>query len=116
MVLSEMMLCHEWFDDAAVDVGESEVSSLESVCELFVVDAHECEDGGVKVVEVCFVFSGVISEFIGSAVDVAGVDACTGHPHGEAVRVMVTAVAIASSLCDGGASKFTTPDDEGVFE
>jgi len=43
-------------DDLAVDVGEAELATLELVGELFVVHAELVEDGGLKIVDVDFVF------------------------------------------------------------
>ena len=51
------LLGEDGFDDLAVDVGEAVASALEFVGELFVVEAHLVEDGGMEIVDVdgvCF--------------------------------------------------------------
>ena len=42
-----LLLCDDRFDDVAVDVGESEVSAGVTVDEVFVVEPHEVEHGGM---------------------------------------------------------------------
>ena len=66
--------------DLAVYVGESEVASLESVGEFFVVDTELVEEGSVEVVNVDFVDFCVVSEFVCFAVGDAGFDSSSGHP------------------------------------
>jgi len=96
-----------------VDIGEAVVSAAEAEGEFFVVDAHEVEDGGVEVVDVDTVFDGAATEFIFGAVGEAGFDSATGHPGGEAVVIVVTAL---GSFGGWGTSELPSPDDEGVFE
>src|SRR4051812_19326949 len=55
--------------DGPVDVGETEVTAAVTEGELLVVEAHEVEDRGVKVVDVHAVDDGVEPEFVGGAVD-----------------------------------------------
>ncbi len=52
---------HDSFDHGTVDVREAEVSSLESVRELFVVNSHLVENGGLKVVNMDGIFHGIES-------------------------------------------------------
>lgn len=83
------------------------------------VEAHEMEDGGVKVGDVVAAFDGVEAEFISSAVDVTSLGSASCHDDVESVRVMVAAVALQfsfSKLGAGGAAKFAAPDDECVVE
>jgi hypothetical protein len=42
-----------------VDVGEAIVSTLESICETFMVKAEQVHDGGLEVMNMDFVFSDV---------------------------------------------------------
>ncbi len=105
-------------DDVAVHVGETEVASLMAIGQAFVVDSEEVETGGVKVVDVNFVFDDAKSKLIGGAVGETAFDAATCHPNAEAFFVV-----IATRWCFGarsgvvflnhrGATKFTAPDHQ----
>ena len=59
--------------------------------DLFVIEPELVEDGGVDVVDVGFVDGGVVADFIGLAVADAAFDSATGHPGGEAMRVVIAA-------------------------
>ena len=95
-------------------VGEAEVSALEAVGELFVVEAEEVEEGGVEVVDVDLAVDDAEAEFVALAVDVTTLEAGAGHPHCEGFNVVIAADGLAV-LAHRGAAKFTTPDHEGVF-
>ena len=62
------------------------------------------------------VLGSVVAELIGGTVGDAGFHAPSGHPHGEAVRMVVASPGLAHHLGDRSASKFATPDDESVVE
>lgn len=51
-------------DDVAVDVGESEIASLEAVGEPRVFEPQEMEDGGVEIMDVDFVLRRIEPECI----------------------------------------------------
>ena len=70
----------------------------------------------MEVVDVHLVLSDVVAKFIRSAEGDAGLSAAAGHPHGEAVRMVVGSPGFITYLIDGRATKLSTPDDEGVFE
>ena len=97
----------------AVDIGEAEVSAGVAVGELFVVEAHEVENGGVEVVDVDFVFDGGKAEFVGGAVGETAFDTTSCKPDGEA---MVVVVATTGTFRDRGSAEFSTPENESVFE
>ena len=82
------------------------------------IDAELVEDGGVEVADTDFVFDDVVGIFVGFAVSDAAFDTASGHPGGEALGVMVTAVLLAFefSLTVGRAAEFSGKDDEGVIE
>jgi len=102
----------------AVDVGEAEITSLELVGELFVVDPELVENGGVEVVDVNRVFRDIIRKIIGSPMRHTGFDATARHPDSESARVVVPPVVILGKrpLAVGGATKLTTPDNECIVE
>src|SRR4051812_13890018 len=77
------------FHDLAADVGQSEISALESVGQLGVIEAEQVEDRGVKVVDMHPVLDDAEAEIIGLPVGDPGLDAAAGHPHREGVGMVV---------------------------
>jgi hypothetical protein len=67
--------------DLAVDIGETVMTSLETVGEAFVIDSEAIQDGGLQVMHVDWVFSDIEREIVGGAVSDAGFDPATGQPH-----------------------------------
>ena len=90
--------------------------------ELLVIEAEEAQDGGVQVVHVDDVGRRLEAELVGGSMDMAGLHAAAGHPHGEAVVVVVAAVDLAligarGGQFDGrGAAELAAPDDERLVE
>src|SRR5437879_2470245 len=66
------------------------------------------KDRGVQMLHVVAVRGGFHAQLIGFAGAYSAFDAAAGHPHGEAVRVVVAAIAGAV----GGASEFAAPNDQ----
>ena len=75
-----------------MDVGESEIAAGVSVGELQVVEPEQVQDGGVQVVDVDLVLSGVVAELIGRPISDSRLGSSAGQPHGESIGVVVTAV------------------------
>ena len=73
-------------------VGQTEIPSLISIGETFVVDAQLVENCGIQVVNVDRVFGDVIAEIVSLTVSHARFDTAAGCPHGEATRMMVASV------------------------
>ena len=105
-----------------MDVGEAEVAAGVVVGEFLVIEAEEVENGGLEIVDVDGVFGGGEAEFVGGAVDVTALHSTAGHPHGEAVVVVVAAFMVPAfgsrlgHFHGGGAAEFAAPDDEGFVE
>ena len=99
-------------------IGEAVVPSLEEVSELLVVDPELEKDRRMEVVHVHRVLRDVVAEVVGAAVGHAGLDAAAGHPEGEATRVVIAAINVAGqlALAVGSASKFSSPDNEGIIK
>ena len=76
------------------------------------VDAEQVEHRGVEVVDGDDVLDREVAEVVGLAVADAALDAAAGQAHGEALDVVVAAVA----LGHGGAPELAAPDDERVVE
>ena len=61
------------------------------VGELGVVEAELVEEGGLIIVGGDLVDSGTVADFVGFAVDGAGLEAAAGEPSGEALAIVVAA-------------------------
>ena len=77
------------FNDIAGDVGEPKVPSTEMVRQLGMIDSHQVQDRGVKVMNVDFIFDSVESEIIGRSINKAALDGTSGHPHREATHIVI---------------------------
>src|ERR1022692_2348269 len=78
-----------FLDHAPVDVGQAEVSALETVSEPGVVETEQVQNGGLDVVDVDGVFDDVEAKFVSRAEGEAALQAAAGHEHGVGERVMV---------------------------
>ena len=89
-----------------------------AIRETLMIDAHEVQDGGVQVVHVHGILGDVVAELVGLAIAGAGLAAATGHPHGEAARMVVAPGfgAVPLALAGDAAAELAAPDDEGVLE
>ncbi len=81
------------------------------------VESKKVEDGSLKVADVDWILNWGVAEFVSFAIG-SGFGSSSGHPHGEAVGVVISAVEFraVSGFVHGGASEFSAPDDEGVIE
>ena len=115
VVLGEHLLDH-----VAVDVGEAELAAHEAVCQAGMVETEQVEHSGLEVIYVDQVFENVQAEIIGFPNDLAGFDASAGHPHCEAVGVVIASgvggVFGTAEFRHRGATEFTAPDNEGIVE
>lgn len=101
-----------------MDVGEAEITPLESVGELMVIHAKEVQESGVQVVHMNLVFSGIETEIIRTAVDCAGLNAATRHPNGVPMRVMIPTdlIGLEGTLHHRSPTKLPAPKDQGFVE
>src|SRR3954454_10375607 len=83
------------------------------IAEALMIDAEEVQEGGVEIVNGGDVLHGPVAEVVGGAVAEAAFHTRSGHPDGEAVRIMITTVG--AFLKGGHAAKFGHPNDEGVL-
>lgn len=79
----------------------------------FVIKSHEVQDRGVQVVDVDLVINAVVAEVVGDAVSHAAFHSAPGHPHGEAVMIVIPAITI---LRGWGAAELSAPNDQGVLK
>ena len=118
MMLFVFELRENLFDEFAMDVGESELAALKAVSEAFVIDAEEMENRSVEIVDVDRVFEDIVAVVVGFSDSDSFFDSSSGHPHAEALGMMIASVVFASqfSLAVGRASKLAAPDQEGVLQ
>ena len=128
-------LADQIMDHMAMHVSQTEVSSLITIRQSFVVDAEQVQNGRVEIVNVhragCPLFfarlrSQRVAVFVGDIVTVrvglsvrdTGFNTAASHPCGEAARVMIAAVVLLReiSLTIHGAAKLSAPDDQCVIQ
>ena len=77
------------------------------------IEAEERQHRRVRIVDVHLVVDGAQAELVGGADDLAALDAAAGHPHGEAVRIVIAALA---ALRRRRAAELARPHDERFLE
>lgn len=82
----------DFFDYVAEDVGQAAGAAFEVVSQSLVVEAQQCEHGGVEVVDMNFSFGGSEAEFVCGSDGLPALHAAASHPDAEAVRAVVSAV------------------------
>ena len=86
-----------------------------AVSELFVVEAEQVQDRGVEVVHMNFVLGDLNAVIVRTAVANAGSDAGAGHPRTKHGRMMLAAFIFGIGH-KGSASKFSSPNDQGIVQ
>ena len=99
-------------DHTSTHVGEPEVSPGVPEGQLFVVQAHQVEDGGVQITNVSTIFHRPHSKFVSGSVAVARLDTSAGHPDGEPEMVVVPAGLVGRDVGGRGATELTSPQYE----
>ena len=97
----------------ATYIGESEIATRITVGQLFVIKPHQVKDGGMKVMDVDFVFDRFETEVIGCTVGLPTFNPATRHEHRESPWVVITAISVFGS---GGSAKLASPDDKSFVE
>lgn len=94
------------------------IPPLEPVGEAKVIDSEKSENSGIEIVDVDRVLGNVVAEIIRRAVGGASRNPSTCQPHGKAAGMMVPAVVVAGqvSLAVYRASKFPSPDYQGIVQ
>src|SRR5579863_6142482 len=100
-------------DDLPVHIGEPEIAAGVAVSELFVVDAEHVKKSGMQVMDGDALIDRAEAEFVGGAVTSPAFEAAAGHEHGEAIGIVVAAVA---AFGDGGAPELAAPNDGGLVQ
>ena len=73
------------------DLGQTKISSIESIGQFRVVDAHLMQNGRVDIVGVDSVFDRLVTEFIRRSVLSPALEAATREPSCEGIRIMISA-------------------------
>ena len=117
---SHALLLEQYRFDGAGFFYASElgIETLEFEVEAIVINAHAIQHGGVEVEDADRIAQNVVAEVIRFADGHAGLDAAACEENGEAARVVIAAVVVLrqGSLRVDGATKFPTPDDQGIIE
>jgi hypothetical protein len=105
-------------DHVPGNIREPEVSALELIGQLGVVDAQRAQDRGMQIVDVDRIFHDVVAVIVGLALADAGRDAAAGEPHGEAARMMIAPVIVRGELALAiyRSAKLAAPDDQRVLQ
>ena len=116
-----VFLAENLFHHISVDVGEAIVPTAMEVGEVFMIDTHEMKQGGMEIMDIDFVFHGIVAEVVGLPVVISGFHPSSGEPGGESVRVMVSSILMPTGntvekFKGGSSAKFTAADDEGIVE
>ena len=96
-----------------MDIREAHITPAKPIRQLRVVNPHQVQDGRMEVVHFHLVLDGVITPVIRGAIRHSTLDSTTSHPHREAVRVMIAAIA---TLCHRRSTKLTTPNHQSVLQ
>lgn len=83
-------LCEKFVDHIPADIGQAEITPLELIREIFMIEPEEVEDGCLHIVHGDTVLDGVESELIRLANYLARLDAAAGEPHWERFDVMIS--------------------------
>ena len=92
-------------------ISEAEVSALEAVSQLFVIDAEQMQKRGVEVVDVGAVFLGVVTKRIGCAMGHSALDTAAGELKIKTLHVMITTHGALVTLGHRRAAEFAAPHD-----
>jgi hypothetical protein len=101
------------FHYVPVDVCQAKVTAAVMVGQPPVIQAKQMQDRGVEIVDMNFVFDGGEAKLVGSAVDRSAFDAAAGKPHREAIRIVITSVAV---LGRRRATELAAPNHERFFQ
>lgn len=79
----------------------------------FMIQSEQVQDGGVKIGGLGAIDNRAVSEIVSGSVSLAALDASTGQPNAEAIRMVIASFAaglVAVALLGGGcATKLTAP-------
>jgi len=89
-----------------MDIGKTHIAPAESKCGLRVLDSEQIQHGRMQIVHLTFVAHGVISPFIGFAVNRSAANPSASQPYREAEWIVIATV---RTLSKGSSSKLASP-------
>ena len=95
-------------------IGQSSFQTIVVVGEPFMIEAHQVQQRGVKVVYAGRVLGSLKSELVTCSVAMSPLDACAGKKTGEGIGVVVAACAV--GLQERHATKLRGPHNQRVFQ
>ena len=101
-----------------MDICQPEMPALELVGQALVVDAQTVQQRRLQIVDMHRVFHDVVAIVVGLTQTDAGLDPASGNPHGEAARMMVSAIVCVCqlALAIDGSAKLTTPHHQSLIQ
>lgn len=72
-----------------MDVGETEVAAGIAVCQTFVIQPQEMQDGGVQIVDTDRIFLGFETELVGRTVNCSPTDPTAREPDTETIMIVI---------------------------
>src|SRR5262249_9347368 len=98
---------------ATGNVGQAEVPAGVPVGKLLMIQAELIQDGCVKIVDTGPVLDCLESKIVGCAIGDTAADSTAGHPHGEAVWIVIAARA---GFGHRSAAELSAPDYQCLIE
>ncbi len=105
--------------DASVHIRQTKIAPGVSVSEFLMIEAEQVKKGGVEVMDVNRIRHSFETGFVGRAVDRPTFDTASSQPHEKPIRIVVTAFFLLARIVEfdrGHPAKFTTPEDQSIFQ
>lgn len=102
-----------------MNVCQTKTAALVWIGQLFVIDAHHVQDGGLPIVNVNTLFDHIPTIITGLAILVTGLHPATGHPQTESAAMMVAAITffvVDISLAENGSAEFAAEDHQRIVQ
>jgi len=96
-----------------MNIGEPNIAAAEAVSKLFVIDAHQVKNGGMKIMDFQGVLLRLVTPLISSPIHRARLDPGSCHPERESELIMIPAIA---SLRKGSPPELSRPENESIIQ
>ena len=104
-------LAQNRLDHLAIDVCQAKVAAGIAINQSGVVEPHQVQNGGVKIVHVNRFFHGANTVLVGRAVDIPGPNARPGQPRAKR-PAMVFSPSVVGRIVKRSPAELSGPDDE----
>ena len=105
MNLPRVRLGQNLFDDTTVDIRESKVPTGMAISEPFMIEAHDVENRGVKIVNMDGVLDHLVADVVRLTVNDSGPDAAAREPAREGRRMVSARLGALAALGPGSPSE-----------